>query len=146
VHVILDFLSLGYLVNSNRCYHYTSNCNITNYCSIHNHCIDHTEDKSSLTYIKILSIINHMQHMQNTVVKVVHPTLGYVHNDWILYYSFCNRLRLAHCTYNRDILLSLSPSCLASLQCKPLSLCNISLTFKQQLFPSQPILSLSLQR
>jgi hypothetical protein len=50
----------------------------------------------------------------DTVINVVHPTLGYVHNDWLLYYDLCTRLRLAHYTYNRDIMLSFPPSFLAT--------------------------------
>jgi hypothetical protein len=55
------------------------------------------------------------KRQEDTVINMVHPTLGYVHNGWLLYYSFVNHLRLAHYTYNRDIMLSLSPSFLATL-------------------------------
>jgi hypothetical protein len=81
----------------------------------------HIRTKSNLTMHK--ENIHEQSHkrQENTVVNVVHPTLGYVHNEWLLYYSFCNRLRLCTCAYNRYIKISLSPSFLASLQCKPLS-------------------------
>jgi len=61
---------------------------------------------------------------ENTVVNVVHPYLGYIHNGWILYYSFCNHISLC-IVLTIDISRYSSPYCLATLQCKPFSLQNL---------------------
>ena len=58
----------------------------------------------------------------NIVVNVVHPNLGYVHNDWILYYVFGNYFRLVHQAYKYISWLYFSPPSPVVLQCKPLSL------------------------
>jgi len=69
----------------------------------------------------ILFISNHMKRQKDTIINMVHPNLGYIHNGWRLYYFFYNHLRLAHCAYNRCVMISFSPSCLSALYCKPLS-------------------------
>jgi hypothetical protein len=55
-----------------------------------------------------------------TLITLVHPNLGHVHNVWILYYSLCNHCMLSHFAYNRYVIISLSPYSLSTLQYKPL--------------------------
>jgi hypothetical protein len=90
--------------------------------------------------------IHHIKD-NNTVVNVGNPTLGYIHNEWLLYYAFGNCLRLAHFSYKDTSWLYFSLPNLTTLQCKPLSLSlsNIPLTFKHRILPSLSTLSFSFQ-
>ena len=74
---------------------------------------------------------SHTKMHSDTEFNMVHPTLGYVHNCWLLYYSLCNHIRLVHYAYNRYSMISLS--ILTILFVVKSSLCNLSLDLRHRL-------------
>jgi hypothetical protein len=71
--------------------------------------------------VNIICIINTQKHHIKTQgFNMVHPNLGYVHNDWLLILFIYNLLTVVHCAYKKMYQLTLpKPASVILLQCEP---------------------------